>query len=94
VDEPGLVAAAAELRLPLVGHAADALARVPVPDASARVLAAVGTPAVAEAAARLGTGLGGPLGRLVVGKTRGVGARPRCTVAVARHGEATDQQSP
>jgi cobalamin biosynthesis protein CbiG len=83
--EAGLVAAAAELGLPLYAHDAHDLAGVPVPNPSERTRAAVGTPGVAEAAARVGTVVGGPLGVLVVAKTRGVGARARCTVAVARH---------
>ncbi|MGC0420480.1 cobalamin biosynthesis protein [Embleya sp. AB8] len=83
--EPGLVAGAALLGLPLIARSAADLAEVPVPNPAARTLAAVGTPGVAEPAARLGPVSGGPLGELVVAKTRGVGARPRCTVAVARH---------
>ncbi|MFF7243180.1 cobalamin biosynthesis protein [Embleya sp. NPDC008237] len=84
-NEPGLVAGAALLGLPLFARAAEELAAVPVPHPSERVRAAVGTPGVAEAAARLGPVPGPWLGELLVAKTRGVGARPRCTVAVARH---------
>ncbi|MFE2953008.1 cobalamin biosynthesis protein [Embleya sp. NPDC059267] len=84
VDEPGLVGGAALLGLPLFARAAQELAAVPVPHPSERVRAAVGTPGVAEAAALLGPVPGLPLGELLVAKTRGVGARPRCTVAVAR----------
>ncbi|MFE3199632.1 cobalamin biosynthesis protein [Embleya sp. NPDC059237] len=84
-DEPGLVAGAALLGLPLYARQAAELAQVPVPHPSERVRAAVGTSSVAEAAARLGPVPGAPPGELVVGKTRGVGARPRCTVAIARH---------
>ncbi|MHC0431319.1 precorrin-3B C(17)-methyltransferase [Streptomyces sp. O3] len=55
-DEPGLVAAAAELGVPLVSYPADELARVAVPNPSDAPLAAVGTPSVAEAAALVGGG--------------------------------------
>lgn len=85
--EAGLVGAAASLGVPLFAHPAVTLAGVPVPHPSARVLAAVGTPGVAEAAALVGPVVGEEFGRLVVAKTRGVGPRPRCTVAIARHGE-------
>ncbi|GCD93868.1 precorrin-3B C(17)-methyltransferase [Embleya hyalina] len=83
--EPGLVAGAALLALPLYARSAAELAEVPVPHPAERVRAAVGTSSVAEAAARLGPVSGAPLGELVVAKMRGVGARPRCTVAIARH---------
>ncbi|MFG3285823.1 Rv2231c family pyridoxal phosphate-dependent protein CobC [Streptomyces sp. NPDC048111] len=49
--EPGIVAAAARLGVPLVGHPAAELAAVAVPHGSDAVLAAVGTRSVAEAAA-------------------------------------------
>lgn len=88
VGEPGLVGGAALLGLPLSAHPAEELARVPVPHPSERVLAAVGTPGVAEAAALLGPVAGGAPGELVVPKTRGVGARPRCTVAIAAHSDS------
>ncbi|MFF8595723.1 precorrin-3B C(17)-methyltransferase [Streptomyces sp. NPDC015220] len=52
-DEPGLVAAAGRLGVPLVTYSAEELARVPVPHPSDAPLAAVGTPSVAEAAALL-----------------------------------------
>lgn len=61
-DEPGVVAAAAELDVPVLGFAADRLAEVPVPHPSERVGAATGTTSVAEAAAVLAAG-GGPLVR-------------------------------
>ncbi|MQY30734.1 cobalamin biosynthesis protein [Nocardia aurantia] len=51
--EPGLVAAAAALGVPVVLFTAAELAAVPVAGASARVAAAVGTASVAEAAALL-----------------------------------------
>jgi histidinol-phosphate aminotransferase len=54
--EPGLVAAAAELGVPLRGHAPELLAGVSVPHPSVRVAAAAGTPSVAEAAALAGGG--------------------------------------
>lgn len=71
--EPGIVEAAARRGWPLLGHSAEALARVPVPSPSARVADAVGTASVAEAAALLGGGT------LVVPKT----VQGRVTVAVA-----------
>ncbi|GHA12263.1 precorrin-3B C(17)-methyltransferase [Streptomyces echinoruber] len=49
--EPGIVAAAERLGVPLVTYAAEELARVAVPNPSDAPLAAVGTPSVAEAAA-------------------------------------------
>jgi cobalt-precorrin 5A hydrolase/precorrin-3B C17-methyltransferase len=55
-EEPGIVAAAARLGVPLVTHSAEALAGVRVPNPSDAPLAAVGTPSVAEAAALVGGG--------------------------------------
>ena len=52
-DEPGIVAAARALGVPLVTYPASALAAVPVPNPSEVVRAAVGTPSVSEAAALL-----------------------------------------
>ncbi|MFE5217849.1 MULTISPECIES: precorrin-3B C(17)-methyltransferase [unclassified Streptomyces] len=49
--EPGLVAAAGRLGVPLVAYSAEELAAVEVPNPSDAPLAAVGTPSVAEAAA-------------------------------------------
>jgi cobalamin biosynthesis protein CbiG len=74
VEEPGLRAAAARRGWSLVGHPVTALAGVRVPTPSSRVLEAVGTTSVAEAAALLHGG------RLTVGKT----VHGRVTVAVAR----------
>ena len=76
VDEPGLVAFAAERGWALMGFPAAALAAVAVPNPSDTVRAALGTPSVAEAAALLAAG---PGGRLLVPKypTRSV------TVAIA-----------
>jgi cobalt-precorrin 5A hydrolase/precorrin-3B C17-methyltransferase len=51
--EPGIVAAAERLGVPLVTYPAGELARVEVPNPSDAPLAAVGTPSVAEAAALL-----------------------------------------
>lgn len=48
-DEPGLIALAAELGVPLRTFAADELAGHDVPNPSEQALAAVGTPSVAEA---------------------------------------------
>ncbi|CAM5252382.1 hypothetical protein SFUMM280S_06798 [Streptomyces fumanus] len=52
-EEPGIVAAAERLGVPLVTYPAGELARVEVPNPSEAPLAAVGTPSVAEAAALL-----------------------------------------
>jgi cobalamin biosynthesis protein CbiG len=78
--EPGLRAVAGP---GLLGYPPEVLARVAVPNPSERVNAAVGTPAVAEAAALHAAGeLAGPGGRaeLVAPKLVGVGV----TAAVAR----------
>lgn len=50
-DEPGIVAAAERLGVPVVTYGAEELARVSVPNPSDAPLSAVGTPSVAEAAA-------------------------------------------
>ncbi|MGW0884828.1 precorrin-3B C(17)-methyltransferase [Streptomyces sp. NPDC002671] len=55
-EEPGIVAAAERLGVPLVTYSADELAAVEVPNPSDAPLAAVGTPSVAEAAALMGGG--------------------------------------
>ncbi|GGP71516.1 precorrin-3B C(17)-methyltransferase [Streptomyces calvus] len=55
-EEPGIVAAARRLGVPLVTYGAGELARVDVPNPSDAPLDAVGTPSVAEAAALLGGG--------------------------------------
>ncbi|KWX00405.1 hypothetical protein TH66_16575 [Carbonactinospora thermoautotrophica] len=83
-DEAGLLAAAERRGWPVVCHPAEALARVETPNPSEVVRAAVGTPSVAEAAARY-AGPGRPLGELVVPKRRSARANPMVTVAVARH---------
>ncbi|WP_327314177.1 precorrin-3B C(17)-methyltransferase [Streptomyces sp. NBC_01235] len=54
--EPGIVAAAERLGVPVVTYSAEELAAVEVPNPSAAPLAAVGTPSVAEAAALVGGG--------------------------------------
>ncbi|MBV7695162.1 precorrin-3B C(17)-methyltransferase [Streptomyces sp. TRM70350] len=54
--EPGIVAAAERLGVPLVTHSAERLAAVEVPNPSDAPLAAVGTPSVAEASALIGGG--------------------------------------
>lgn len=75
-DEPGLLAVAERRGLPLRLHSATALAEIEVPNPSAVVRRAVGTPGVAEAAALLESG-----GRdLVVSKRRSSDV----TVAIAR----------
>ncbi|GAA2277009.1 precorrin-3B C(17)-methyltransferase [Streptomyces ruber] len=63
-DEPGIVAAAERLGVPVVTYGAEELARVSVPNPSDAPLTAVGTPSVAEAAA-LARG-----GRLLVPKRK------------------------
>ncbi|MEU2262339.1 cobalamin biosynthesis protein [Streptomyces sp. NPDC019645] len=77
--EPGIVAAAAALGVPLRTYPAARLARVPVPHPSAAA-AAVGTSSVAEAAA-LADG-----GELVVGKRKsgGQGRPGAVTCAIVR----------
>lgn len=55
-QEPGIVAAAARLGVPLRTYPAHELARIEVPHPSDAPLAAVGTPSVAEAAALAGGG--------------------------------------
>ncbi|MEV6179295.1 precorrin-3B C(17)-methyltransferase [Streptomyces sp. NPDC052015] len=50
-DEPGILAAASRLGVPVVTYSAEELAAVDVPNPSDAPLAAVGTPSVAEAAA-------------------------------------------
>ncbi|MEU0400726.1 Rv2231c family pyridoxal phosphate-dependent protein CobC [Streptomyces sp. NPDC006197] len=57
--EPGIVAAAAALGVPVRGFSARELAAVPVPHPSALPLAATGTASVAEAAALLAAGAAG-----------------------------------
>lgn len=78
--EPGVLAAARWLGVPLVAHPADHLARIAVPHPSAAVLGAVGTPSVAEAAALAGGG------ELLVPKRRSRpgGRTAKATCAVAR----------
>ncbi|MFF7712092.1 cobalamin biosynthesis protein [Streptomyces sp. NPDC007988] len=77
--EPGIVAAAAALGVPLRTYPAARLARVPVPNPSAAA-AAVGTSSVAEAAALAGGG------ELVVGKRKsgGQGRPGAVTCAIVR----------
>ncbi|GHF39902.1 Rv2231c family pyridoxal phosphate-dependent protein CobC [Streptomyces sp. NRRL_ISP-5395] len=81
-DEPGIVAAAARLGVPVRTHPAGALAAVRVPHPSGAVGAAVGTGSVAEAAALI------EADELVVPKTRATGANTAsagvATCAVAR----------
>ncbi|MFB6985993.1 precorrin-3B C(17)-methyltransferase [Streptomyces sp. NPDC056230] len=79
-DEPGIVAAASQLGVPLRTYAADELARIEVPNPSGAPLAAVGTPSVAEAAA-LAAG-----GELLVPKRKSnpAGRAAMATCAVVR----------
>ncbi|MFJ4003722.1 precorrin-3B C(17)-methyltransferase [Streptomyces sp. NPDC090023] len=77
-EEPGIVAAAERLGVPLVTYPADELAAVPVPNPSDAPLAAVGTPSVAEAAAlRRG-------GDLLVPKRKSAATPATATCAVVR----------
>ncbi|MFL4903339.1 precorrin-3B C(17)-methyltransferase [Streptomyces sp. MMS24-I2-30] len=76
--EPGVVAAAERLGVPLVTYSAARLARVEVPNPSAAPLAAVGTPSVAEAAALLGGG------ELLVPKRKSAARPAGATCAVVR----------
>ncbi|MET8010485.1 cobalamin biosynthesis protein [Streptomyces sp. NPDC005271] len=84
--EPGLLAAAERLGVPLRGYPAGALAAVEVPSPSAAALAAAGTAGVAEAAALLAAG---PGGELLVPKRKSAppGSPARATCAVARRPE-------
>ncbi|MGW2559623.1 cobalamin biosynthesis protein [Streptomyces sp. NPDC001514] len=78
--EPGLVAAAAALGVPLRTYSAQELALVPVPHPSGAARNAVGTPSVAEAAALAG---GGEL--LVPKRKSGAQGRPgSVTCAIVR----------
>ncbi|MFJ8823542.1 cobalamin biosynthesis protein [Streptomyces sp. NPDC102467] len=82
-QEPGIVAAAGALGVPLVTYDAGTLAAVPVPHPSEGARGAVGTPSVAEAAALVGGG------ELLVPKRISTGAgggAGRVTCAVARAG--------
>ncbi|MFI7496962.1 precorrin-3B C(17)-methyltransferase [Streptomyces sp. NPDC049687] len=76
--EPGIVAAASRLGVPVVTYSAEELAAVEVPNPSEAPLAAVGTPSVAEAAALLGGG------ELLVPKRKSAGAPAMATCAVVR----------
>lgn len=66
-DEPGIVAVAEGLGVPVISCAAEDLARLAVPNPSEVVRAAVGTGSVCEAAALL---VAGPGAELVVAKSR------------------------
>ena len=78
-DEPGLVALAAELGVPLKTYAAEALAAKGGPNPSAEVRAAVGTPGVAEPAALLAANAS----ELLVEKRIFKGRKGAVTAAVA-----------
>ncbi|WP_316762171.1 precorrin-3B C(17)-methyltransferase [Streptomyces herbicida] len=80
-DEPGIVAAAERLGVPLVTYSAEELAAVEVPNPSDAPLSAVGTPSVAEASALVRGG------ELLVPKRKSVrtdGRPPMATCAVVR----------
>ncbi|MCC3777078.1 cobalamin biosynthesis protein [Streptomyces sp. UNOB3_S3] len=75
-DEPGLLAAAHHLGVPLTSYGPAALAAQPVPHPSEAARRATGAPGVAEAAALLSAGPGGVL---LVGKRKS--ARATCAIA-------------
>ncbi|GAB7079075.1 cobalamin biosynthesis protein [Megalodesulfovibrio paquesii] len=75
-DEPGMLALAQRLGLPLTCYPVEALAAVPVPTPSAVVMRRMGTPSVAEAAALLLA----DAAQLLVPKQTGQGMT--CAVAV------------
>lgn len=77
-EEPGIVAAAERLGVPLVTYSAEELAGVEVPNPSDAPLAAVGTPSVAEAAALVGGG------ELLVPKRKSAASPAMATCAVVR----------
>ncbi|MDQ1071655.1 precorrin-3B C(17)-methyltransferase [Streptomyces canus] len=77
-QEPGIVAAAERLGVPLVTRSAEELAAVEVPNPSDAPLAAVGTPSVAEAAALIGGG------ELLVAKRKSAARPAVATCAVVR----------
>ncbi|MGW0208389.1 precorrin-3B C(17)-methyltransferase [Streptomyces sp. NPDC003233] len=77
-EEPGIVAAAARLGVPLVTYSAEELAAVEVPNPSNAPLTAVGTPSVAEAAALVRGG------ELLVPKKKSQGRPAMATCAVVR----------
>ncbi|MFD8674246.1 precorrin-3B C(17)-methyltransferase [Streptomyces seoulensis] len=77
-EEPGILAAAKRLGVPLVTYPADELAAVSVPNPSDAPLAAVGTPSVAEAAA-LREG-----GELLLPKRKSTAKPAMATCAVVR----------
>ncbi|UGY90683.1 precorrin-3B C(17)-methyltransferase [Streptomyces gobiensis] len=82
-EEPGILAAAERLGVPLRTHPAEALAQVAVPNPSDAPREAVGTPSVAEAAALLTAGEGA--GLLVPKRKSAPGSRPAmATCAIAR----------
>ncbi|MGW7258104.1 precorrin-3B C(17)-methyltransferase [Streptomyces sp. NPDC054834] len=76
--EPGIVAAAERLGVPLVTYSAEELAGVEVPNPSDAPLAAVGTPSVAEAAALVRGG------ELLVPKRKSAANPAMATCAVVR----------
>ncbi|WP_371479050.1 cobalamin biosynthesis protein [Kitasatospora sp. NBC_00315] len=86
--EPGLRQAAETLGVPLAAHPAAALAAVAVPHPSDAVLARVGTPSVAEAAALIGL----PGGELLVPKRRS--ATATVAVAAGRRAEPSVRPNP
>ncbi|MER7567726.1 precorrin-3B C(17)-methyltransferase [Streptomyces sp. NPDC097941] len=77
-QEPGIVAAAERLGVPLVTHSAEELAAIAVPNPSDAPLAAVGTPSVAEAAALVHGG------ELLVPKRKSAAQPAMATCAVVR----------
>ncbi|MFC6064489.1 cobalamin biosynthesis protein [Streptomyces ochraceiscleroticus] len=91
--EPGLRDAAALLGVELLAYPAAVLATVPVPHPSGAVLAAAGTPSVAEAAALAAAGPGATLAVPKRKSADGGAARATCAVArrAAPHDSSTHQ---
>lgn len=84
-DEPGIVAAAAALGVPLLTYPAGELAKVRVPHPSQTPAAALGTASVAEAAALMGGG------ELVAAKRKsgGQGGPGAVTCAIVRRADSS-----
>jgi cobalt-precorrin 5A hydrolase / precorrin-3B C17-methyltransferase len=93
-DEPGILEAARRRGWPVHFHPAAELAKIEVPNPSAVVLTEVGTPSVAEAAARY-DGPNRPLATLIVPKTKSVpGAISPSTAEVRAEPDAAPPPAP
>ncbi|GAA0440606.1 cobalamin biosynthesis protein [Streptomyces olivaceiscleroticus] len=91
--EPGLRAAAALLGVELLAYPPAVLATVSVPHPSGTVLAATGTPSVAEAAALAAAGPGGTLAVPKRTSAPAGGGTARATCAVARRAAPHDSST-